>query len=239
MTDNEDQRIILKGDKKLLKVVVTQIMGIYQLLENLDIENSGNEINDNFDIGRRYCPLIILHFTEKSSFVPGTNQPKGQGQNRKTGKISFRLMNETTETISEGNLRALGTKIKQVFGGQTPYIWSKGKELYSYADWTKGYQFQLLCRNQGQAETLITKVLSLQNHVPIWKYLNKVQNTREGERYPAIKQTKVIMGQQIEIPLQRPLVDVIFKYAQAKITPLMEPITIYDSTGKKKGALIR
>lgn len=236
MPDADSQKIILKGDKKSLKVAITQIMGIYQLLENLEVES--DSVNENFDFGRRYHPLISLHFIEKSTFRPGTNQPKGQGQNRTKGRLTFRLMDETTETISEANLKALGIKIKEVFGGQTPYIWSKGKELYCYADWARGYQMQILARSQAQAEQLVTKILSLQNHAPIWKYLSKSENTRQAERYPATKQIKTIMGKQETLPLQRPNVEVNFIYAKARITPLLKPILIYDATGKKAEALV-
>ena len=147
-------------------------------------------------------------------------------------------MNETTETISEGNLTALGRKIKESFGGNPSYIWSKGKELYCYADWERGYQMQLLCRSQGQAEQLVTKVLALQNHTPIWKYLTKSQNTREAERYPAVQQTRTILGKQETLALQRPNTELYFTYAKARINPLMSPVYIYDTTGKKPGALV-
>lgn len=233
------ERIILKGKAELLKPIIMEVMALRQILENLDIEGSGDGVNENFDPGRKYHPLISLHFIEKSTFKPGTNQPKGQGQDRTKGRLTFRLMDETTETISEGNLKALGTKIKEAFGGQAPYIWSKGKELYCYADWTKGYQLQILSRSQAQAEQLVTKILSLQNHTPIWRYLTKSENTRQAERYPATRQTKTIMGEQKTLPLQRPNVEVRFIYAKARITPLLKPIVIYDATGKKAEALVR
>lgn len=229
--------IYLKGTPEQLKSIIMQIMATHQLHENLDIYYP--PINDDFDPGRRYCPLVRLYFRQDSDFVAGTNQPKGRGRNRKEGELRFRLMNETTETISEGELTSLGQRIKQAFGGDNGYIWHKGKELFTYADWSRGYQLQMLVRTEAQARELTTKILALQGHTPIWKYLTKSQNVSEAERYPAVAETKIILGKQVTLPLRRPNVEVRFKYADVQISPLIDPIVIYDRTGKKKGALVR
>lgn len=235
MTDS--QIIQLQGTRKELMQLIPQMAAMRQLIGDLDV--SGSAINENFDPGRRYHPLVKLCFLEDSSFRPGTNQPKGQGQNRVYGRLSFRLMEETTETLSEGNLKALGEKIKQAFGGDGGYVWQKGKELYCYADWSRGYQMTMLTKTQLQAEQLVIKILGLQGHTPIWKYLSKSQNTREAERYPLVPQTKVILGEPVRLPLQRPNVEVRFRYAEVRVSPLMRAITVYDRTGKRVAALVR
>lgn len=235
MTDSESIRI--QGTKRELMTLIPQIVAMRELLDTVDLEG-GSSDRYEFDPDRRYHPLIRLYFREDSTFRPGTNQPKGQGQNRALGKLSFRLMSETTDTLSESNLKALGEKIKQTFGTNGGYVWRKGKELFTYADWARGYQLQMLTRSQAQAEDLVTKVLSLQGHTPIWKYLSKSENTRVGERYPETPQTKIILGEQYQVSVQRPLIEVRFTHASTRIPPLSRSKLIYDRRNRKGKALI-
>jgi hypothetical protein len=234
----DESKITLQGTKTELMQLVPQLAAFYQLLENLDFDNAF-PINENFDPGRKYHPLVHLHFREDSDFKPGTNQPKGRGQNRTKGDLTFRLMSETTQSISKGELTTLGQRIKQVFGSNNGYIWNKGKEMYCYADWSRGYQLQILARSEAQARDLVTKILSLQNHNPQWKYLTKSQSIAESERYPTSAQTMTILGEQVTLPLLRPNAEARFRYAQVRVSPLIDPIVIYDRTGKKAGALVR
>ncbi|MBE9193251.1 hypothetical protein IQ230_23475 [Gloeocapsopsis crepidinum LEGE 06123] len=233
-----NNKIVLAGNKNLLKPAITQILAMHQLLEQIEVDATSS-INEDFDPGRRYHPLIILHFREDSDFRPGTNQPKGRGQNRTKGEVSFRLMSETTETISEAELTNLGTRIKQIFGANGGYLWSKGKEMYCYADWSRGYQMQILARSEAQVRDLVTKILSLQNHTPQWKYLTKNKNASEAERYPVVPQTKLVMGKQVELPERRPNRQVRFRYAEARINPLLKTVILFDRTGKKTNALVK
>ncbi len=232
-----DKKVTIQGTKRELMQVIPQLTAMYQLLEGL--ETDSNNTNENFDPGRKYHPLVRLYFKQDSDFVAGTNQLKGRGRNRKVGEVTFRLMDETTETITEANLKTLGQRIKQVFGEGEGYVWNKGKELYTYADWSRGYQMQMLCRSEAQARDLAIKVLSLQGHTPIWKYMTKGKNVAGEERFPIERQTKVILGEQVELPLQRPNVDVRFKLADVRVNPLYKWVTIYDKTGKRTSALVR
>lgn len=232
------KKIILKGYSEDLKPIITHLLAMNQMLENLDLD-SNPFINENFDPGRRYHPLVRLVFREDTDFVAGKNQPKGRGQNRTKGEIRFRLMDETTETISKSNLTTLGEKVKEIFGANNGYIWNKGKEVYCYADWSRGYQLQILARSETHAKDVVTKILSLQNHSPQWKYLNKVKNSAESERYPNTPDKKTILGEQVTLPLRRPNANVRFKFADVRISPLTYPVVIYDMTRKKVGALVR
>lgn len=232
-----EEKIVLQGTKKELMQIIPQMTAMYQLLDTLDLESGYTK--ENIFPERKYYPLIRLHFIQDSDFKPGTNQPKGRGRNRTKGKLSFRLMDETTETITEANLTALGQRIKQVFGENNGYVWRKGKEMYCYADWSKGYQLQILARSEVQAKDLVTKILSLQNHTPIWKYMTKSENLAEAEAYPNIPETKVILGEQTTLPLNRANVEVRFIYTDARISPLTRPILIYDRRGKRAKALIK
>lgn len=229
--------IILKGNSKLLKPVITQIMALHQMIEN--IETGGGDSRSEIHPGRRFHPHIRLHFLEDTDFSQtGTNPSTYQGLRRTEGRLSFRLMDETSETISKGELTRIGTAIKNVFGANGGYVWNKGKELYTYADWAKGYQMQMLTRGTTQARDLTTKILSLQSHSPQWMFLTKSTNESELERYPDLPQTKVILGEVKTLNRVRPRTEVRFTYADAKIHLLTPPIILYDRKSRKVGALV-
>ncbi|WP_009631021.1 hypothetical protein [Synechocystis sp. PCC 7509] len=230
-------RILLKGNSKLLKPIITEVMAINQLLNNLEIGEGGSrsEMHPN----RRFKPQIRLHFLEDTDFKQvGSNPSTYQGLRRSEGRLTFRIMNETSETISKSELTRIATSIKNIFGSNGGYVWTKGKELYTYADWDKGYQLQVLARSSAQPRDLVTKILSLQNHTPEWIWLTKSGSESESERYPELIQTKTILGEQVKLPKVRPLVDVRFSYADARVHSLIHPIMLFALKGNKMGALV-
>lgn len=235
MTD----RIILKGSSKLLMPVITQVMAVHQLLEQKDIGTIYADISQTNTVYRKHKPKLVLYFREDSDFVPtGTQSTTPHGRDRKDSIISFRLMDETSQTFSEANGTALGQKIKEVFGADGGFIWNKGKTLYSYTDWEKGYQLQLLCRNEVEAKRVTTAALSIKNDTPDWRNLQEVKNDQEALRYPVNPGTQVIMGKTVNKPVERPTVDVRFQYAYVKLSGVKEPVTLYDRRRKRTGALV-
>jgi hypothetical protein len=233
MTD----KIILKGYPNQLKVAITQIMGIHQMLQNLDIPASSERSEAHPD--RRFRPQIRLHFLQDSDFEKGSNAPGYHGRRRVPGQLTWRLMNETSETITKGELTRIGEQIKRIFAANNGYTWQKGKEMYTYAEWDKGYQMQILARSVSQAQDLVTKILSIQGHTPMWRFLTKTENFEEQTRYPETPVTKIILGESVTLPNLRPNVSVRFTYADVRIHKLTEPIVICDRTNKKVGALVR
>ncbi len=232
--------IILKGSSKLLKPVITEIMAIYQLLEDKDMGTIYAYTNDLNSVRRKGKPKVLLFFIEDTNFnklAPPNNIY--EGRRRAEGVISFRLMDETTQTISKANATMIATQIKNVFGSNGGFVWNKGKTMYTYTDWEKGYQFQLLCKTPTEAKRIIRSTLSLQNHAPIWKYFNIVESEEELIKYPEVPGTQVIMGEVVPIPKERPLVDVRFQYAYIDLDGLKEPINLYDRRSKLPRTLVK
>jgi hypothetical protein len=232
--------IILKGSSKLLKPVITEIMAIYQLLADKDMGTIYAHVNDLNSVRRKGKPKVLLYFIEDTDFnklAPPNNIY--EGRRRLDGVISFRLMDETTQTISKANATMIATQIKNVFGSNGGFVWNKGKTMYTYTEWEKGYQFQLLCKTPTEAKRIIRSTLSLQNHAPIWKYFNTVENDEELIKYPEVPGTQVIMGEVIPIPKERPLVDVRFQYGYIKLDGVNEPINLYDRRSKLPRTLVK
>ena len=81
----------------------------------------------SMDAIRKYRPQIMLYFKEDSGDVDPEFGPV-------EGRISFRLMDEDSESITKAKLTTLANKIKTEFGNSNGYRWKKGKEYYSYTD---------------------------------------------------------------------------------------------------------
>ncbi len=231
-------KIVLAGNKNLLKTAITQILAVHQLLEQKDFGGSSG-YRDLESIHRVGKPKVALFFLEDTNFNQvGTNPNTPQGRRRTEGVIRFRLMDETTQTFSKTNATTLGRRIKEVFGANGGFVWNKGKTLYNYNDWERGYQFQLLCRTKTEAKRIITAVLSLQSHPIDWKFLFENKNDQEALAYPEIPEQQVVMGELVSKPRIRPNVDVRFQYAYVSLSGVKEPIILYDRTNKKVGALV-
>jgi hypothetical protein len=232
-------KIVLAGNKNLLKPIITELLAFHQLLEQKDIGTFYGSIDGRENFRRKGKPKVTLYFLEDSNFnkkAPPNNVP--EGRRRQEGIIRFRLMDETTQSFSKANGTALGTKIKEVFGSNGGFVWQKGKTMYSYTDWERGYQFQLLCKTETEAKRITSAVHSLQNHTPDWNYFNTVKNDQEITKYPENPGNQVVMGETMPIVQLRPIVDVRFQYGYIKLDGVKEPITLYDRKNKRPGSLV-
>ncbi|NJM90666.1 MAG: hypothetical protein HC847_29650 [Hydrococcus sp. RU_2_2] len=173
---------------------------------------------------RRFKPQIQLHFMQDSKRNYEISKSPAIGQ------ISFRLMNETSESITRGEVERLANAIKREFMALNGYVWSKGRLMATYTDREKGYQLQLLCYNESEAKTLIGKVLGIQNHPFERKRLSLNKNDDELSAYPGIPQTVTILGKSEREPKRRPVADVRFTHAELHLYGRGEPVILCDRT---------
>lgn len=185
----------------------------------------------NVESSRKYRPQIVLEFLEDEFDVEG-------GYQRVDGRISYRLMDEVSETISRTELISIANRIKAEFGTGNGFIWRKGKDMASYIDRQNGYQLQLLVRNNTDAKQLITKVLETNNDTPNWKYLYYKEADNPTETYPIIPETRTILNQRYRQPRQRPIADVRFQYAYCKLSGKPNPIILFDRSFRYLNSLV-
>jgi len=192
---------------------------IYALISDL----AGN----NKSLKRKGYPQVHLFFsnnpTDDSKIV--------------FGQIGFRILNPSFNTRNLIDARKLATEIKNIFGQLSGYAWEKGKTYYSYCEWERGYQFQILSASESNVKSLITKVLNLQDHTPNWTYLNKIENDSPTETFPETTHSITILENTVKEPVLRPRVTVRFKYATLTIPP-HKPIVLFDLSGKRLDVLI-
>lgn len=176
------------------------------------------------DIRRRTRPKIRLYFLEDASDVePGYAPVDGQ--------ISFRLMDHTPETITPAIAQTYAQRIKSNFETGGGFVWKKGRNMYSYSDWDKGYQLQLLCRNDAEARRIVDAVLDVQTDTPEWAYFNEKVNAEPASAFPTVPEIDRAYGEQRRQPRRRPVADVRFQYASLEVLGVANPIILVDRTG--------
>lgn len=180
---------------------------------------------------RKYKPQIKLYFQEDYDDVETGYAPI-------TGEITFRLMDEEYNTISKTFIESLANKVKTSFAAPS-FVWKKGKELYCYAEWKKGYQLQLLCRDETEAKRVIEQVLDIQSHSPNWKHLTKSEAAQPATKYPTIPGNVTVLGKSRRLPRQRPIADVRFIYATLHIHELPNPVVLIDRSGLYQNPVVK
>lgn len=148
---------------------------------------------EQFDIGLEveYRPVVNLYFQQdRASVAPGYSPVRAE--------MSFRLMNETEDTLTQANLKTLANKIKNEFALNKGYTFNKGKNIATYIDKENGYFLQIYVVNEAEGVEVIRKILSIQNHTydedkfritePKRNSLNTVTNkTIAGETYKKLR----------------------------------------------------
>lgn len=186
----------------------------------------------SFQERRRFQPQIKLVFKEDLEDVEPGYVPV-------EGEITCRIMNYTNETLTPPIAQGLAQRVRSAFGNSGQgYIWRKGKTMASYSDWGRGYQLQLLVRNETDARALVENVLDIQNHSPDWSKLNISQNEEPATAYPTIPETDFIYGETRRLPRRRPVADCRFQFALLHIHGIKSPIVLYDRSYTYQTALI-
>lgn len=154
----------------------------------------------------KFKPQVKLSFKEKFSTELTERYPA-------TGEITFRLMDESSESISRAKAEKLAKDIKREFTSPT-FIWEKGWYKYTYKDIQLGYDFRLLVKSKTEGERIVRKVLEIQGHT----FNNDNQQFIEHDKtYSLNPGTHKVYGRTVKKSIERPRVDVRFRYAQLLI----------------------
>jgi hypothetical protein len=182
---------------------------------------------------RKFKPQIELVFHEKWNTIKSGKSPL------KARIKGIRLMNESSTTLTNTELKNLAIKIKDLFGKPTQLIWHKGKILYSYNEPEKGYKLQIYAKDITEVKKIIDKVLAIQLHEPNWAFLSKSDSEEPLETYPEIPGKTTILGKSYDKHRKRPNATLEFQYACIHIHGLTKPIILYDASYRFANALLR
>lgn len=227
--------IILKGTKRELMPIITQLMGMQQLLADRDVGNIYGMPVDRWHESRivTHRPQVTLIFIEQDSEVEATYSPI-------SAELSFRLMGENETTMNPAKALILATKINTLFGGATPFTWKKGRELWGYIDPARGYHLAIYAWNETEAKKVISKILDIQNHVTNYSDHLKDWAKRDSlTKTPIIPPTDTIYGKARRRPRKLPIGNVRFRRAELTLEGLNNPVLLVDLTGSKQKALVR
>lgn len=177
----------------------------------------------------KFKPQVKLYFLELYD-----NETHKDGTEQLEGEITFRLMDESSETISRSKAESLAKKIKAVFA--TPaFTWSKGWYKATYLDLERGYDFRLLVKSKAEGERVIRQVLDLQNHTFSREFFQFVEHDRTYSLNPG---THRVYGKQVKKPVKRRRADVKFRYAQLLINGIPDPINLVAIGGSRLRSVI-
>lgn len=214
-----DDEIILSGSEETLKPIITLLVAMNQMLK---ARQSGSGSSGKGSVKRTHKPQILLYFKQE-----GVNL-----HNAIEGEISFRIMELSSTTITQQQVKSVAAIIKRKFASGTGFVWNKGKILYSYTDWDRGYQFQLLCPSISEAKRIVEQVLDIRGFSPDWELLNIVTNADPTKAYPVKSKKQVILGKSVPLPNRRPSAKVVFQHALLNLHGLPDPICLVDRSNQ-------
>lgn len=178
----------------------------------------------------KYRPQIQLFF--KESVTAATYDPDFRPV---TGEISFRLMDETSESISRNKAEQLALKIKNIFTNPL-LVWEKGWYYSSYTDVEKGYRLKLLSKSSAESKRIINKILDIQGH----SFNSSKYAFNDHERtFSASPPTQRIYGRQRKMSRDRPRANVRFQYAKLFVFGLANAINLVDASGYLRSVIHR
>ena len=179
-----------------------------------------------------YRPKITLFFSEDAEDVEAGYKPVEM-------EVSWRLINETSASITEAKLRSIGSKIKTNFGAGNGRIFKKGRKIVHYLDRERGYNFLLRAKDLAGGKDLIREILSMNGDTLDTNILKVSETDSETEAYPYNPGTQLILGPRKSKPRRRPLVNVRFKYAYATVHGYNKPVYLYSRSSFIPDALVQ
>jgi hypothetical protein len=229
-----DNKIIISGKEDILKQTVVQTLVLEKhTIGNRDIGNIYGT-SDGFPV-RSIKPEVVLKFYQaKKDRITGkdANGKNVADPNPISMQISFRLMNKSEDDFKdEVYAKQLAAKIYAKFGNPA-YKINKGKELYTYADYAKGYQLTLWVVSQAEARRVVEQILDIQGH--------SVDNDllRVGSKPVNGRQTrdkKIVFGNAETITAVGNKEGIVtFTHAILNIGNGTQPINLVDLTGRRK-----
>lgn len=175
-----------------------------------------------------YRPQVCLYFQQDWQSVPDTRSPV-------RAQISYRITDETSQTMTEAKALTLANRIKSEFGAGGGYRWSRGKIACYYRDLANGYDFKLFALSESEAREVIGKVLDLESKVPDWDKLSVVQ---PNATFPENPGNALVYGKMRPKPRRRPTAIVRFQYASLRVHGLPNDVILFDRSGYWKHPLV-
>lgn len=167
-----------------------------------------------------YRPEVKLIFREDYSTFLAENKLQ-----RARAEISWKLVNQTSATMSQGEAHSVALRIKEVFAEGKGFVWERGALQVTYRDPSHGVRFSLFAVSQTEATRVIETVLEVAE-VAFDETLISV--SKNSKNYPVVPPNKEVYGKEVKDIRRRPLTDVRFYRAELHIYGLRSPVILVD-----------
>lgn len=211
--DNNDIRKSLRDDlligaKDSIPIAQIKIRAFREIIQKTHLKPDiiGMPKTDA-DADVTYRPEVTLFFKQNKESVP-------RGKTAKPARISYRLMNQTSSSLSIAELKNLGRDIYNDFAKPTPYRFNKGKIIAWYIKAEEGLHLQVYCHDENIGETVIKKVISHRSFTfdnDIYKF---TKPSRNSDSTPG---NITILGESRQKVVWRPTVFVEFDHASINL----------------------
>ena len=220
------KKACLIKDNDAASVVMLRMMLLYfSLRKAQDLQPAIYGIpQTSFQEIHTFSPQVRLHFSETTGDVEEGFAPI-------RSEITFRLKNESSETINEIKAKAIANKIKAELA-TPPFTWQRGWSKATYLDKANGYDFRLLVPNKNEGIKVVKAVLNIQrdNFKPeIYQF-----SVREepATAFPTLPESKIIYGKTRRLPRKRPRGAVVFRRAELLVWGI-GGVCLVDLTGTR------
>jgi hypothetical protein len=177
---------------------------------------------DTFQEEVKFRPIIQLFFKQDDEAVP-------DGYRALRGQISFRLMNETSTTITRTELTRIATNIKAEFATGNGLIWTRGKVKRVCKDSENGLNLSILCNSESEGTQIIQKVYDVLGKTYDQDKCTTVNPERNSVNVPG---SQTILGKVEKKRRWRPTANTRFTHAVALIHGAPKAIVLIDRTGR-------
>ncbi|ELS04812.1 hypothetical protein Xen7305DRAFT_00045480 [Xenococcus sp. PCC 7305] len=176
-----------------------------------------------------FRPQVTLFFTQDASAaVPDRRRIEGQ--------ISFRLVNETSATMTKAKAQNIAEAIRDAMVGTAPFVWKKGKYKLIYKDPEFGLNLNIMALNETEGLAVVQKMITIVGASYNSDLLRVSEPKKESETNPS--GTVLVFEKQRKQRRWRPTGNVRFRYALLTIHGMQNRITLVDTTSAYLDALI-
>jgi hypothetical protein len=210
-----------EDDSLILTVARNQLFAQYTTFTRDQFPIVAGSLLDEIDGNITYKPRITLYFKEDDDDVEAGYKPVRM-------ETSWRLVNETSTTITKTELTRIANNIKTQFGSGGGYKFKKGRKTVWYRKPSEGYQFYLAARDLATGKELIRDIVTMNGHTLDTKLLKVSEVDDEADAFPYNPGFQTILGKRKPRPRSRPMTTVRFRSAYATIAGWNGTVPLYS-----------
>lgn len=167
-----------------------------------------------------FRPEVLFIFKEKYELA------KKKKRAPLTFEYRFRLINETTSSMTQAKIHQLEVKIQQQF--PRTYVFKSGRYKFSYYNKPAGYQSVIEAYSITEVKELISKMHNVSGGEPDWSKLRKsefVSKNFEADEYV------MVLGKRKKLPKRRVITEAFLHKVELKMHGNLKDIYLYRRLG--------